>query len=378
MKKLKSIILAFTFFAFSSTSLFPSLTMMIPSGGSSSSNRGQYYCNNDVVNKAIKGAALGALSGAMIIAAIISDKFYRENNKDFNNTFKVYLALDAFDSFFKAKSISALSGFVLIYDVFLFFKKKNENLSEGVQDSDKDIEIDVSGAVEELVDVEIGGGVNKRLQISLITLKNSLFVLDGISSVLQNLLDDKPQKSTWTNIGTAAKILARSIDTKNCRIVKKGLLLSLIPALNGVSLYKYYGNRGYEEYDNSKNDFFSALKKGFCASYNQKWYGLPVGSVPIEVQKEFTYYDVLGVNGNSNANDIGESYRRLIKQAHPDKGGTPDAFKSLKTAYNCLSNHDSRRNYNNWLNSNNDYSLYQFHELMTSDAIKFFETLHKK
>lgn len=58
-------------------------------------------------------------------------------------------------------------------------------------------------------------------------------------------------------------------------------------------------------------------------------------------QKRMGWYDilvpncllVLGLTSPCTAAEVKEAYRRLVKQVHPDAGGTHDAFLELQEAY---------------------------------------------
>ncbi len=185
MKKLKSIILAFTFFAFSSTSLF------------------------SIHNEGVKAFSLIAFNLLKLGAAVGSDKFYREDNKDFNKIFKTYLVLDSIDSALKFKDESYLDRGILIYNLLSLFKK-TQKYSNEISESEKK-------------------EVSSKLKKSLILLKSILFLGDGICSVTHNLSNNKNNASAWANIGSVLKVLARSIDTKKCTIKKTGMFLALLP-----------------------------------------------------------------------------------------------------------------------------------------------------
>jgi DnaJ-like protein len=73
-----------------------------------------------------------------------------------------------------------------------------------------------------------------------------------------------------------------------------------------------------------------------------------------------TYYDILGVARNANAEEIKRAYRKLAQDYHPDKlAGVPPAvkklaeekFKDVQEAYEILSKH--RAEYDNQLNAVN-------------------------
>lgn len=60
------------------------------------------------------------------------------------------------------------------------------------------------------------------------------------------------------------------------------------------------------------------------------------------------YYEVLGVDKNSSADDIKKSYRKLARQYHPDVNKAADAeekFKEVKEAYDVLSDDQKRAHY---------------------------------
>ena len=348
IKRFKSIVLVFTFFTFGLTSLF--------SFGRSWNYSSRHDYSDAVIRGAIAGAGIGALCGFKVAAAIISDKFYREDNKDFNRTFKAYLVADSVDSILRSKDFGFASDWILIYDIVSLFRKAKKNSEENVDDK---VEVDVllDNAEDVVIDSEYSDIDEEKslleLQKFLIFIKNSLFILDGISSLSQNILKDKAMKGMWANIGNISKILARSIDTKNCKIVKKGFVVALFPTIGYVYFYKKIKNPGSK-------------------------YRYTIIPEPIKVQKDFTYYDLLGVSKNADSISIKASYKKLVRRAHPDKGGSANAFKSLRSAYDCLSDVGLRKNYDNWLGR--DYSIpgEKFHELMTSDAIEYFKELNKQ
>ncbi|MCL6439078.1 MAG: J domain-containing protein [Rubrobacteraceae bacterium] len=55
------------------------------------------------------------------------------------------------------------------------------------------------------------------------------------------------------------------------------------------------------------------------------------------------YYEVLGVSRNASQEEIHEAYRRLAKERHPDRGGSPEEFSLLQEAHEVLSDPERRR-----------------------------------
>jgi DnaJ family protein A protein 2 len=56
-------------------------------------------------------------------------------------------------------------------------------------------------------------------------------------------------------------------------------------------------------------------------------------------------YDVLGVPRDADLSSIKSAYKDLAKQHHPDKGGDPEKFKELSSAYEILGDEGKRRRY---------------------------------
>ncbi|HUU67107.1 MAG TPA: DnaJ domain-containing protein [Methyloceanibacter sp.] len=56
-------------------------------------------------------------------------------------------------------------------------------------------------------------------------------------------------------------------------------------------------------------------------------------------------YEILGVKRTAARKDIHKAYRRKAKTAHPDSGGTVEAFNELVTAYAVLSDAERRVKY---------------------------------
>lgn len=57
------------------------------------------------------------------------------------------------------------------------------------------------------------------------------------------------------------------------------------------------------------------------------------------------YYATIGVTKTATEQEIKKAYRRLAMIHHPDKGGDPQKFNEISSAYEVLSNPDKRRLY---------------------------------
>ena len=59
-----------------------------------------------------------------------------------------------------------------------------------------------------------------------------------------------------------------------------------------------------------------------------------------------SYYAMLKVNRDSKfPDDVTKSYRKLALRAHPDKGGSKEAFDALHRAYEVLKDEEKRKVY---------------------------------
>ena len=56
-------------------------------------------------------------------------------------------------------------------------------------------------------------------------------------------------------------------------------------------------------------------------------------------------YDMLGIARNATQEEIKKAYKRAALTHHPDKGGDEEAFKSLKVAFETLSDTNRRYTY---------------------------------
>ncbi|KAF4355664.1 hypothetical protein F8388_013081 [Cannabis sativa] len=67
-----------------------------------------------------------------------------------------------------------------------------------------------------------------------------------------------------------------------------------------------------------------------------------------QIRKNKDYYAVLGVEKTCSVEEIRKAYRKLSLKVHPDKNkapGSEEAFKTVSKAFRCLSDGESRRQY---------------------------------
>lgn len=67
-----------------------------------------------------------------------------------------------------------------------------------------------------------------------------------------------------------------------------------------------------------------------------------------QIKSERDYYAVLGVEKSCSVEEIRKAYKKLSLKVHPDKNkapGSEEAFKKVSKAFKCLSEDDSRRQY---------------------------------
>lgn len=58
------------------------------------------------------------------------------------------------------------------------------------------------------------------------------------------------------------------------------------------------------------------------------------------------YYLILGVSKNASDSELKQAYYKLAKEYHPDHNkGHESKFKEINEAYEVLSDHNERRNY---------------------------------
>ncbi len=97
------------------------------------------------------------------------------------------------------------------------------------------------------------------------------------------------------------------------------------------------------------------------------------------------YYDVLNVKPNATPEEIKKAYRKLSVKFHPDKNDgdefLSEMFKNINEANEILSNPEKRKEFDNTLNSNDNYTNTSYnkqntHSQATNELVKKFEVFH--
>jgi len=95
--------------------------------------------------------------------------------------------------------------------------------------------------------------------------------------------------------------------------------------------------------------------------------------------KQKNCFHILGVNENSNDNEIKYAYLKLVKLYHPDVNKDENAiekFKEISYAYEILKNSNSRFKYIDRLRNNN-YS-HQSSNMTSNSSHDFYDDIRKK
>lgn len=90
------------------------------------------------------------------------------------------------------------------------------------------------------------------------------------------------------------------------------------------------------------------------------------------------YYEVLGVNKNSNKEEIKNAYKKLAKKYHPDinkEKGAEEKFKELSEAYAVLSDNQKKANYDQFGHDGFDQRFTQEDIFRGTDFSDVFEDL---
>lgn len=74
----------------------------------------------------------------------------------------------------------------------------------------------------------------------------------------------------------------------------------------------------------------------------------PCSSLRLSSTQGKDYYKILGVERTASQKDIKKAYRKRALETHPDQGGKKEDFAEVAEAYECLSNEEKRRIYDQY------------------------------
>jgi len=97
----------------------------------------------------------------------------------------------------------------------------------------------------------------------------------------------------------------------------------------------------------------------------------PVKSQEIrQVLNKKDFYDILGVTKDAKEDEIKKVYRKLALKFHPDKNNEPgadEAFKKIAQAYDCLTNPEKRRKYDEFGNEEPEQHYQHYRQYYNDD-----------
>jgi len=82
------------------------------------------------------------------------------------------------------------------------------------------------------------------------------------------------------------------------------------------------------------------------------------------------FYEILGVSKTSTEDEIKKNYKKLALKFHPDKNNEPgadEAFKKIAQAYDCLTNVEKRRKYDEFGNEDPDQHYRHYRQYYSED-----------
>jgi DnaJ family protein B protein 12 len=97
----------------------------------------------------------------------------------------------------------------------------------------------------------------------------------------------------------------------------------------------------------------------------------PIKSQEIrQVLNKKDFYDILGVTKDAKEDEIKKVYRKLALKFHPDKNqepGADEAFKKIAQAYDCLTNPEKRRKYDEFGNEEPEQHYQHYRQYYNDD-----------
>ena len=90
----------------------------------------------------------------------------------------------------------------------------------------------------------------------------------------------------------------------------------------------------YQDYQHYKKKYYNEKQKNFN-DYFQGFFGFK----DIEKKQDINYpYNVFKLKKSASHDDVKKAYRKSILKAHPDKGGSAEAFRKIREAWEYFTN----------------------------------------
>lgn len=94
------------------------------------------------------------------------------------------------------------------------------------------------------------------------------------------------------------------------------------------------------------------------------------------------YYKLLGITESASPEEIKKAYKKMAMKHHPDKGGDPEMFNNISTAYSILSDPKKKQKYDNKTNHSSfksfDFSKSKYKGFASTRPVSGFYGLQEK
>lgn len=127
-----------------------------------------------------------------------------------------------------------------------------------------------------------------------------------------------------------------------------GIAKEAIASGNKHRALKFIGIARRLDHNLSVDDLLIACEGLDSDSHGEPSYSEENVQLIREIKRRKDYYEILGLEKSCSVEEIRKAYRKLSLKVHPDKNkapGSEEAFKKVSMAFKCLSNDDSRTQY---------------------------------